>query len=472
MDANVQRRVCVTLFRIARNHAARAAAWLRGSLWVVPATMTLGAIGLAFLTISLDMRLADDALDSDLWFVFGVGAEGVRGVLSSVAGSIITVTGVVFSINVVALQLASTQYSPRVLRTFLEDRSTHVVLGLFIATFTYSLLVLRTVRGESDSLAEFIPSISVTVAMLLGLASVACLIFFVHHIAQSIRASVIVKRLTVDATSIAQRAFPREHGRPASVAADPPLPDLAGARRFEVRTASAGYLNTVSDDVLFSLDHACPIVVRMRARVGDFLRTGDIVADLETAGDGQDLATRARDAFTLGPEAVGRDDMGLGVTRLAEVAVRALSPGINDPGTASSCLDALSEVLVTIGCRDAPEPVRIGPDDRVRLVARYHTFDDLVELAFGPIRHHGAGQPAVMFRLLTVLQAIAVRLPASRRDVIAQHVVLTRRAVERALAGHEHELERLRTRAVSVLGAIRHDGKSEETAKECAARPG
>ena len=457
MDENVQRHACVTFFRIARNHALRVAAWLRGSLWVVPAAMTLGAIGLAFLTISLDMRLAADVLDPDLWFVFGVGADGVRGVLSSIAGSIITVTGVVFSINVVALQLASTQYSPRVLRTFLEDRSTHVVLGLFIATFTYSLLVLRTVRGESDSLAEFIPSISVTVAMLLGLASVACLIFFVHHIAQSIRASVIVKRLTVDAMHIAQHAFPREHGRPASDApdvSDAPVPEFTGGGRFEVRTASAGYLNAVSDDALFSLDHASPIVVRMRARIGDFLRTGDVVADLEAAGDGETIARRARDAFTLGPEAVGRDDMGLGVTRLAEVAVRALSPGINDPGTASSCLDALSEVLVTIGCRDTPHPVRVGPDGRVRLVARYHAFEDLVELAFAPIRHHGAGHPSVMSRHLGVLQAIAVRLPASRRVAIAQQVVLTLRAIEQALADNDHERERLRGRAVSLLEAI------------------
>ena len=444
----------MTFFRIARDHALRLAAWLRGSLWVVPAAMTIGAIVLAFVTISLDMRLAASVLDSDLWFVFGVGADGVRGVLSSIAGSIITVTGVVFSINVVALQLASTQYSPRVLRTFLEDRSTHVVLGLFIATFTYSLLVLRTVRGESDSLAEFIPSISVTIAMVLGLASVACLIFFVHHIAQSIRASVIVKRLTEDATRIAQRAFPREHGRPASEAPDPPVPALNGSLRCEVRTTSAGYLNAVSDDALFALDHASPIVVRMRVRIGDFLRTGDVVADLEAASDSEDLATRARDAFTLGPEAVGRDDMGLGITRLAEVAVRALSPGINDPGTASACLDALSEVLVTIGCRDTPHPVRVGPDDRVRLVARYHAFEDLVDLAFRPIRHHGAGHPTVMSRLFDVLQAIAARLPESRRVIIAEQVVLTLRAVEQALGDNEHERERLRGRAVSVLDSM------------------
>lgn len=445
----------MTLFRTARNRAARAAAWLRGSLWLVPAAMTLGAIVLAFATISLDMRLADDVTDADLWFVFGVGPDGVRGVLSSIAGSIITVTGVVFSINVVALQLASTQYSPRVLRTFLEDRSTHVVLGLFIATFTYALLVLRTVRAESDSLAEFNPSISVTVAMLLGLASVACLIFFVHHIAQSIRASVIVKRLTEDALHIAQRAFPREHGRAESEAPEPVMPGLALRRRFEVRTTSAGYLNAVSDDVLFSLEHASPPVVRMRARIGDFLRTGDVVADLEAGEDGEELATRAREAFTLGPEAVGRDDMGLGVTRLAEVAVRALSPGINDPGTASACIDALSEVLVTIGCRDTPHPVRVRPDSRVRLVARYHAFDDLVELAFRAIRHHGAGHPTVMSRLFEVLQAIAMRLPASRRAIIAEQVTLTLRAVEQALAHNEHERKRLGSRASSVLDAIR-----------------
>ena len=443
------------VFGIARSYLTRAAAWLRGSLWAVPSAMTLGAILLAFGTISLDMRIADDALGADLWFVFGVGPDGVRGVLSSIAGSIITVTGVVFSITVVALQLASTQYSPRVLRTFLEDRSTHVVMGLFIATFTYSLLVLRTVRGESDNLAEFVPSISVTIAMVLGLASVACLIYFVHHSAQSIRASVIVKRLTVDARHIAHHAFPREFGRPESEAEGPRAPLLNGTRRAPVRTASAGYLNAVAEDALFSLEHDSPIVVHMCARLGDYLRTGDVVAEVEAAGDADELAEQARDAFTLGSEAVGRADMGLGVSRLAEVAVRALSPGINDPGTAQACLDALSEVFVTIGCHETPHPVRVGPDDRVHLVTRYHSFEDLVEIAFAPIRHYGGGHPPVMLRFLDVLEAISVRLPASRRAVIARQVELTLHAVQQALADHDHEREQLRQRALGVLEAIR-----------------
>ena len=427
-------------------------AWLRGSLWVVPSALTAGAIVLAFATITLDMRLAGRLIDADLWFVFGVGADGVRGVLMSIAGSIITVTGVVFSITVVALQLASTQYSPRVLRTFLEDRATHVVLGLFIGTFTYCLLVLRTVRAESESLGAFIPSISVTIAMLLGLASVAGLIFFVHHIAQSIRAAVIIKRLTDDAKEIAGHAFPREVGRPEPDApAVPPMP--APERRFEIRTAASGYLNDVSERLLFSLNTTAPVVIRMRVRIGDFVRTGDIVAELETTGDGDGLASQARDAFILGAEAVGRADMGLGIIRLMEVAVRALSPGVNDSGTACACLDALSEVLVTVGCRDTPHPVRVGPEGRVRLVACYHRFDELVELALGPIRHHGAGIPTVMARLLDVLGALGRRVPADRRASVARQVELTVQTLEHSIE-HEHEREPLRERAAALLADI------------------
>jgi uncharacterized membrane protein len=164
---------------------------LKGSLWFIPTLLVLGAFALAFVTVVVDRRFEGSRAQAT-WFLFGVGAEGARGVLSAIAGSIITVTGVVFSITIVALQLASTQYSPRVLRTFLEDRANQVVLGVFIATFTYSLLILRTVRGESDDLDAFVPSISVSTALLLGIVSVGLLIFFINHIAQSIRASVII----------------------------------------------------------------------------------------------------------------------------------------------------------------------------------------------------------------------------------------------------------------------------------------
>jgi uncharacterized membrane protein len=194
----------------------------------------------------------------------------------------------------------------------------------------------------------------------------------------------------------------------------------------------------------------------MRVRIGDFLRTGDIIADLEGGGDPGKLADRAGAAFTLGAEALGREDIGLGLTRLAEVAVRALSPGMNDPGTACACLDALSEVLVTLGCREAPHPVRTGPasECHVRVVARYHEFDDLVSLALSPVRHHGAGAPSVMARLFEVIGAIGTRVPTGRRGTLVRQAELALQSLDHAIEP-SHEREPLRQRAEAVLRELR-----------------
>lgn len=423
-----------TLLARVRNRALSAAGWLRDSLWLIPGLMTSAAVALAFITVSLDLRFDGDALDRDMWFVFGVGPDGVRSMLSTIAGSIITVTGVVFSITIVALQLASTQYSPRVLRTFLEDRITHVVLGVFIGTFTYCLLVLRTVRAESGAVPEFVPSLSATVALVLGLVSVGFLIFFVHHSAQSIRGAVIVRRLTEAARATVDRAFPRGIGE----AGGPAAPEQASrGRNTPVRARGPGYLNAIDETGLLALHDTRPVVLRMCVRLGDYVRTGDTLATVEGMDVNDEASARVRDAFRLGPEAAGDNDMSLGLIRLSEVATRALSPGINDLGTAGACLDAISEVMVRLGCRDAPHPVRASAGGNVILVARYAGFAELLELALGPIRHFGAGIPPIMLKLIATIRSIGLRVHPNRRSAVLRQLVLARRAADCATANDD-----------------------------------
>ena len=405
---------------------------LRESLWFIPGVMTLLAIAAAFGTLVLDRRLLASGHAREMWFVFGVGAEGVRGVLSAIAGSIITVTGVVFSITIVALQLASTQFTPRVLRTFLEDRANHVVLGVFIGTFTYVLVVLRFVRADSERLTAFVPSVSVTVSMLLALASIACLIFFIDHSAHSIRASTIIERLVDDAVSMAHRAFPRDIGEPAAAAAEVAPPSGPG---LPVRSRTRGYLQVVDEDALLALDEQGPVVVRMEGRIGDYVRTSDVLATVWGARDGDDRGTaeRVRAAFVLGSEPTAPQDVALGIARLVEIAVKALSPGINDPGTALMCIDGLGEVLSQLAGREAPSPVRDARGGAVRLVAQRPTFDELAALAFAQVRHHGAGTPVVVERLLTMAATVAARCGDARRDMMVREAMRVARAAGAAL---------------------------------------
>ena len=166
---------------------------VRNSLWFVPGLMTLGAIALASMMVQFDQRLDAESRPNSIW-LFGGGPESARGVLSAIAGTTITVAATVFSIMVVALQLASSQFTPRLLGSLMRDRGNQYTLGVFIGTFTYSLLVLRTVRSPSEAGAAFIPSASVSLAIVLAIASIAFLIFFIHHSARSMQASNVIVR--------------------------------------------------------------------------------------------------------------------------------------------------------------------------------------------------------------------------------------------------------------------------------------
>jgi uncharacterized membrane protein len=183
---------------------------IQASLWFLPAVITATAAALALLTVEVDFRLLLDRRAGTVWF-FGGGAEGARGVLATIAGTMVTVTALVFSITVVALQLAASQLTPRVLRSFMGDRGNQVVLGFFIGTFTYALLVLRAVRAPLDEGGGFVPAVSVSVAIVLAMASVGLLIYFVHHAANSMRVSVVVDRVAEQTLALAAELYRSEN---------------------------------------------------------------------------------------------------------------------------------------------------------------------------------------------------------------------------------------------------------------------
>lgn len=386
------------------------------SYWFIPSLLTLLGAGLATLTVNVD-RTSSVAAD-DLWLVFGVGAEGARGVLSAIAGSVITVTGVVFSITVVALQLASQQFTPRVLRTFASDRAGHLVLGTLIGTFTYALLVERTVRSESEDLERFVPSISLTVAVGLALLSVAALIYFVHHTAHAIRSSTIIARVTDDVHDLIDRLYPEELGEPAEEAVAFPSSETPG---LEVPSTRSGYVQLVEEDTLFELAESEDLRIRLVPQVGDFVLEGEPLASVwiqGAGGDPREIRRRINDAFILGTERTLRSDVRRGMLELVEIAVKALSPGINDPTTAVQSIDRLAELVARLGRRRFPPAARAGDDGVPRIYAPRQEFDRLAELAFDQVRHYAAGTPAVMLHLLDALLRVGRLLPPERRAAL------------------------------------------------------
>jgi uncharacterized membrane protein len=298
-----------------------------------------------------------------------------------------------------------------VLWTFTGDRGNQLVLGVFIATFTYALLVLRTVREAPDDTAEaFVPSASVTLAILLALASIGFLIYYINHAANSIRAVVVIDRAARDTLGLIDGQFPAGVSRQAE-----PLPREPDGDPVAVHADSGGYLQAINTDALFALDEDLALAVRIDVPIGAHVLPGEAVAGVwATRAVDDDLKRRVIAALVLGSERTLQTDLELGIRQVADIAVRALSPGINDPTTAMNCIDRLAEVLTNVACRDAPPSVWTRDGSRTRVILEPVPYGRLVSVAFAQIRHFGCGDAIVARHLVTTLGKIAEIVPPQR----------------------------------------------------------
>jgi uncharacterized membrane protein len=359
--------------------------------------------------VRLDRGLTGDRLD----FTFDGDAGAARGVLETVAGSLITVAGLTFSLTVVVLVLVSGQFTPRSVPAFLADRVNQVTAGTFIGLFVYCLLVLRTVRDADETgFGGFVPKLSVTVAVALAVLAIALLLFFIHHLGSSIQASSIVRRIGVD-TLAAVENMPGDPD--AGLPAPPGEPGL-------VRPTRAGYvrhvaLGEIADRV------GKDTIVRLPAPVGAFVTEEDVLAEVWPSSDAEHAAGPIRRRVAIGPERDLPQDVMYGVRQLAEIAMKALSPGVNDPATAESAIGYLRAILERLVRRPLPREVRRG-----NVAASLHIFDDYVEGAFEQVGRYATADPNVVVTLLDALARIA---DASRRAGREERTAPLRRIAER-----------------------------------------
>ena len=372
---------------------------LRSSYWFIPSLMAVASIVLALLTVRLDERFRDDALRQQGWIYSG-GSEGARAVLSTIAGSIITVAGTTFSITIAALSLASAQFGPRLLRNFMRDTGNQVVLGTFTSTFLYCLLVLRTVRGLDEN--TYVPHISVTIGVALAVISLGVLIYFIHHIAESIQVGHLIDVVSRELQAAVSRIFPAGM---AETGTDEEPTLLEGT---VVTAAQDGYLQTVDEDALISVAEESNGVLQLLRRPGDYIVRGMplLVASVTIE---EKYAHRARAAFTLGRVRTPHQDAVFAFLQLAEVAVRALSPGINDPFTAIMCIDRITSAMTQLAARSLPQRVRRDASGRVCIIADPYTFEDLVEAGYRHIREAAQGHWQVCRHLRLQLEYVAAQ---------------------------------------------------------------
>ncbi len=386
---------------------------LADTFWLLPAVLVVAGIVLGLGMVALDRSgLVPQALIDSPWLYNG-GGTGARTLLGAVASSTIGVAGTVFSITIAALSLAAGQMGPRLLRNFVSDRGNQFTLGAFLGTFSYALMVLRSVRTQDEGV--FVPHAALTVGILLAFLCVGVLVFFVGHMAGRINVDTMIELVSDDLSDAVASLTVTEAPAAAEWV-------QLGAAAVAVPGLRRGYLQELDREALAEWGAAKGIRIELLVRPGDFVFPGAIIARAEPAVDGIDAAIRR--ATALGGQRVTRADLEYPVRQLVEIAVRALSPGINDPHTAISVLDRLGAALCDLVPRHVPSG--ITPVDGVAVLCTPATsYDGLADAMFNMIRQNAAGSAAVLIRLVEVLAAVADCEPnAGRMATLRRHAGL------------------------------------------------
>jgi len=379
----------------------------RSSFWFVPSLAVVDGIVAALALIEADAVWGDRWLA--LWpRLFGVGAEGARQMLSTLAGSMMSVMGITFSMTLVALALASSQYTSRILRNFMGSRPTQITLGVFAGIFIYCLIVLRSIRGGDPG---FVPSAAVSFAFVLALAGVVVLIFFIHHIASSIQAVSIIASVAQETNAAVDRVFPQMQGREPGGTEDAMdeqvLASLDERTWYPVPAQVSGYIQGVNEYAILDLARNHRTIVRMERGVGAFAVEGAVLASLAlTYPPDQETIAALNRAYRISRHRTIEWDPAFGVRQIVDIALKALSPGVNDTSTAVMCVDYLTAILARLSGRRYP-PSHRYEGAALRVIASVPTFEALLAEAFDQIRGSAEGNVAIIARMLGAIDTLA-----------------------------------------------------------------
>lgn len=426
------------------------ASWdsIRTSLWLIPGLMFLLGAGLAPLMLYLDGGWSPDAQVWG-WMRSGNG-EDARNLLSTLLTSLITMASMAFSVTVVALSLAANTYGPRLIRTFRANLRTQIVLGVFVLTIVYLLLVLRWVQGAMDE-AE-VPHASVTMGSFLALVSVLALLAFIQGVATLMVADEVVRRVRRELDSAVKELPLLERAGMETGSGWPADFDEAATR---IRLPREGYVQAVEYDEIVEWAAKHDAVIRLDFRPGDFVVEGDRKLLVHPCrGDAETLRKQLERFIVSGEERTPTQDIEFAIRHLVEVAVRALSPGINDPYTAMAVIDRLRGGLARLAGRQLPPETLRDKAGKVRIGRRVTTYAGVVDAAFNQIRQAGSTKPAVLIHMLEAFGAIAEHVRTEeQRSTVIRHAALVRSTGLRDTEepADREDLERAFERAMRAL---------------------
>jgi uncharacterized membrane protein len=387
------------------------------SFWFIPAVFVVSALVLAQAAVTLEAALGE-GLAADVPDQWRLGVDGSRGLLTTIGGSMLAVAGTTFSITISVIATASSTYGPRLVRNFMADRRNQAVLGLFVSTFVYCLMVLRSVTSADESTGEaaFVPYLGTYLALLIAIADVAALVYFLHHTAQSVQVDFLIGRVRRELEQTVSRLY-----------ADVPdsAADVADVRRWLhdrdvlVRAEQAGFVVSLDPDAVVAAARDAGTVAVMAVHEGSHVLAGEPIALL--GRDDAMLRQAVLQAVEVGDTRRPGLDIGLVVQQMIEMAVRALSPGTNDPYTARTVLNEMADALCVIAEHPRPPAGRTDADGQVRLVLRIPTGEEVIGRVLEDMVTHGTSDPLVVRATID----LAARLHR-RGSPAVQHLVRAR----------------------------------------------
>jgi len=422
---------------------------LRGGFLIRPfiIALVLGAVGGVLSSLEEQVPTLSAWVPATL-FPSRQDPQVAQVILSAIATSIMTVVSIVFAILLMTLTLASTQFSPRILVIFVRDRGTQWTLGVFLGTFSYCMATLPAARSLP---VAFVPVLTVTGAMLLALVAVGWLIFFIHHISQAISVNHIVDRIARETELVIDELMPRPRTRFEPMSRLP----LDDTGQTAILNQRSGYVRFVDVGQLLYLAKSWRVRIRVERGVGQFLPAG--VPLLHVSREDRINPMRAAEllgAFDIGPTRTFQQDVEFGVIQIVDIALRAISPAINDPSTAISCIDQLSRILIRWLGRAPPASVLSNPPHVPRVSVPWISVDGMLDTAFEQIRHYAANDAAVSLRLLRAIGDIAGTL--QQDDTRANLLERARRVIDGCDARlDEVDAARLQQRLATIEQAVR-----------------
>ncbi len=408
------------------------------SLWALPLLMVLVAIGAAILAVHVPLSPGDNSV----WFLYSGSAEEAPPFLTSLVTAMITMATLVISITMVVLTLAAQQLGPRLIRSFMADRRTQATLGLFFATVVYLLLVLRAAYGN----VENVPNLAVSGGTLLVLLCLVALLVFVHHLARSIIADNTIERVGEALDEDILRLLPPPGGKYEKA------PDKRPSETGSPLSLKAnGYVQGLDYEGLVSIAQEADAVIEISFKPGRHVVQGSTYAWISPAdAANDDIRDQIESCVVVGGERASIQDLEASVRQLVEVGLRALSPGINDPFTATAVIDRLTTSLAKIMRRGPAQCVWTDFDGVVRLIAPHSTFADIVRESFRQIRQHGSDQPAILIRLVESLGQLLALADKDQQPALKEQVEIVLETGRRDIP-QKQDLESLERRAKEAL---------------------